>query len=773
MLRLNLSRISLEKKDLDFHKTTHQRRHAARIDGHLTVDPKRRSEKSQRWTKSSSISPAQFPKKKTSASSFKILASDHNAEDCPISRDPVPHDSRAFWDKVLAEAGTPTRTRSTGSGNGRVFCPSDEWLDNNRSTGVLIEEASDSDNDSKDDRTSNEDVLDLVRTSHHPSSLESSNSTSVCNVDGSVVRNNTRISVESIRQSATNGRFSNLFRRRPKAVQNVEDTLSHDTLGLGLDGHQSDIHRYHEREFSGSSEISQNHWLAVGQSGSAHDHLTTSTSLETSMIHDIAQNQSPVIEPIQRSRVQSPQANFSLPIDSVQRTSGTFPRSPLYMSQAASSSSPRKSPTVPYLQHNPRMVESPSLLSLPPRRRRTYRPRSETYSFETSEASSATTQVRVRPATPLELNMPRPLTSPTSPSSTSISARLPVSASQVVHAKTLSSAEHLNLASSETQLSPNYSRLTSKSSSSHLELPGNAFDLSQSRHTSRSSSNLQLPSVSQLDVSSKARQPHSCLHASGSSTHMSSGRSSAAPPCLQHSPIEPEEHRSISHGTNLSDPGSPFASSHGSLSPYAVPFIPRSTRNRSLTPQYALPPPFSATPRTVSYNGAMPTSISPMAPPSTSPVFPRTPSSNQGSASRAFPSTPPRDSFTIYNDSHPPQTQPQTPADLYRRPRLNLFNTAPARSRPTFPPPAVVDHGIGRWQAYASPTRARATPTNFRSGASRTRMEGIVSSDAENADAVTSEERERRRVWNEGVRLGREEQRRLEMSPGLRGNAGT
>ena len=776
MLRLNLSRISLEKKDLDYHKKTHQRRQAARVHDHSAVDPAWRSSQIPLWTKSRKASPARPPKKPLSASPVKTLASQQITDDSPISRDPVPQGSRAFWDKVLAEAGTPTRTRSTGSGNGKVINPSDEWLGINRSARASIEEGSDSDSISQGDRTSNKEARIPDQTSHRLSSLESLNSTSISNVDGNMVRIDTNTSLESIRHPATKSRFSNLFRRRPKTVDDVEGTQPHDNLDLGLDGHTSDIPRYHGQEDTNPSETSYDHWLKDEFQGRKSDLRTIPINLETAMGHGVAQNQNPFGEPMHRSRVKSPPTVLAAPVDSLRRPSGTLPRSPLYISQAASSSSPQKSPAIPCVRNNSLMVESPSLLFLPPRRRTTYRPRSKTYSFETSEASSTTTQVGFRAATPPELDMPRPLTFITSPFLTSMSASPPVSTrptSPVAHAEPCqASTEPLDPSSPATQSPLNHSRLTSNSSS-RLELPGDPFNLSHSRATSRSSSQVQCPSFSPQYVTDTHHQSQYIIHASSSSVHMSSGRSSALPQCPRQSPIEMEKYRSVSHNTSLSDASSPFSSSHRGLSPYALPFMPRNTRNRSLTPQYPLPPPFNATPRTISYGCAMPNSISPMPQAGTSPIFPCTPSPHSGPVTGNPPSTPPCGSFAIYNDSQPPQTQPQTPADLHRRPRPNFSNTAPARSRTSFVLPAATRHVVPGEQAYASPTRARETPARFRSGVSPMRMGGMVSADAENADAVTWEERERRRVWNEGVRLGREEQRRLEMSPGLLRNPGT
>ena len=648
MLRLDLSRIQLEKKDLDFHKETHQRRQNVRIHCHPAVGSATgSSRKNSKRNKSSKSSLSQSPKKNVSASPVKLLASGQNQEDSLISRDPVPRGSRAFWDKVLAEAGTPTRTQSTGSGNGRVFDPSDEWLDNNRSTRASVEEAIHPEIEPEEDCTSIEYTRDLAPT-HKLSSSDSFHSTST--LDYGVIGNGRNTSLESIHQPLSRKRLSNFFRQKSKSVNNVEEAQPYNTTDLGLDGHRSDMHRYHDQDKSTSTETSQAGLLGDGLYGSPRDRRKISASLDATVEHDDVQQLNPLSGSIQHTQPISLSPIQPLPVDSLRRPSSTLPRSPLYISQAAISSSPEKSQAEPSGVFSPPTVATPNLVSLPPRRRRTYRPRSETYSFVVSEASSsATAQVDPGASSPVEASMHRPLNPPSSLYLPSISAESHLSTSSIGRAEYRpSSTNYVNSSPPVNPLPLSLNRFSSRSSS-RIELPGNPFHLSHSGRTSRSSSNIQYPPT--------------------------------APRSSPQTPVEVEGYRSVSHGTNLSNASSHSISSRRNLSPYAPPFVPRSARTRNLTPQYPLPPPFGATTRTVSYSRAIPTSISSNAFPSTFPISPQTPPRRQRSIMGSTPHTPPRSTFTIYNDSQTPHTQPQTPADFHRPPQPNLINTAPARSR--------------------------------------------------------------------------------------------
>ena len=602
MLRLNASSISLDKKDLDFHQRTHKRRQAARGHSRSSLNFHQRHSEGPRSIRGEQISSVLSPISNSTNSLVNSPIHEQQDEDSIISRDPVPRNSKAFWDRVLAEAGTPTRVQATESGNGRIVDPLEDWLGDHHSIRASI-------GDDRNLDIKSQDSLEDIR--HHHSSLGSVRSSPKVISNAITKRKGVTASLESIRQATKQSRFSNLFRRRPRSVDAVEEVQQTQQVDLGLDGHNSEMQHGHERESSTSSGASRAFSSNDGLYGSRRDRRTISERLGSSM-------------------TEMPTNDASVRLEGT--TSERARRSFL-------------------------MLPVANLLSLPPRRPRTYRPRSETYSYEVSEASSAITQIESR--------------QPVTPSRPSQRQRRSRNLSQIPH-------------SPDEPQNASYSHEISESHS----------------HT-----------------------PISPLQAS-------LGTSQAVIHHPQQVSIEINSHRATSNNTSISNTS--FNSSHSSLSPFALPFHPRIA-----TPQHQLPPPFGATPRTVSYSHALPTSSSPL------------------------PATPPLSSFRVYNDAEPRQTQPQTPADLHRRRRLRFHNTVPTRG------PAHVELGIARWQAFASPPRPGRTPTRLRPEVIPVRMEEVVSLDIENGDTITSLERERRRAWNSGRRLGREEWRGLDLSPGL------
>lgn len=737
MLRLDLSRIQLEKKDLEYHKNTYHLRQNIRLHGHPVAGSTSASSKAHKRNKISKSSVSQSLKAKLSASPVKVLASEQHPDDTLISQDPVPRGSRVFWDKVLAEAGTPTRTRTTGSGNGTIFEPSDEWLETNRSKRASIEEAVDQISNAEEGHVLNDHTRVFIPEMHEVSSLDSFPATRTpnhCVTDDSV-----SISLESNKQQqSSRSRFSSFFQRKIKPITNTESTQTQESADVGLDGHNSDLHPDYDRIVSASQNTLHGGLLGDRLYGSRHDRRTISASLDMAAMHDDIQVSSLHSDRISPNQSSSSAVSLPLPLDSLQRLPNTPPRPPLYISHGGTSSCSAKSEDVPVCASSLPMAASPSLLSLPPRRRRTYRPRSETYSFALSEASisaSGAAQIHIQPSSPTWSGMPRAMNSLSSPYFPSTSTGSPLSPKPTVHAEDrLPSTNFFDTPPAVTSLHHSVRGLGSRSSS-RIELPGNPFNLSQSGYNSRSSSNTRhLP---------------------------------AAIRSMPRVSVRGESYRSASHGTFASNGSSPSISSHRNLSPHALPFIPRSTHARNLTPQYPLPPPFSATARAVSYSRDMPSSTPSNAELSNPQISPQTPPPSQRSMAGSIPSTPPRSTFAIYNDTRPPNTQPQTPADLNCRFPLNPFNTAPARSRTSFPPSPTADQTTALWQIRDLPVRGRATPTRPQGRVHPARMEAIVSHDGENADAITTDERESRREWNARVRIGREEQRRLERSPGL------
>ena len=112
----------------------------------------------------------------------------------------------------------------------------------------------------------------------------------------------------------------------------------------------------------------------------------------------------------------------------------------------------------------------------------------------------------------------------------------------------------------------------------------------------------------------------------------------------------------------------------------------------------------------------------------------------------ASPQTPvmPRSAFKVYNDGRPPDSQPQTPADLARPLPHNPFNTAPQLHRDVDPV-----HASSSWAR--APASRIVTPTHRPHRAARVGQSvDMDGENVENIGAVTEQEREWRRRWHGG-----------------------
>ncbi len=225
MLRLGFSKISLDRTDVEFHIKTHNRRQAARRRKTFVPNIDQTNSQVRRSSRLNNNSSAQNEKKTFNTLPLRLPASELSDKDFPVSKDPVPHDSRAFWDRVLAEAGTPTRTRMIDVGNGRLIEHSNDWLENHRSIRPSIEDSGDLSVDSQDDRPRTEDGQSRTTNSNH-SSLESYPSTQKSIPDDNEIRKESTTSLNSTRLSRRQSRFSNLFRRMASAENSANSVPS-------------------------------------------------------------------------------------------------------------------------------------------------------------------------------------------------------------------------------------------------------------------------------------------------------------------------------------------------------------------------------------------------------------------------------------------------------------------------------------------------------------------------------------------------------------------
>ncbi|KAL2042509.1 hypothetical protein N7G274_005002 [Stereocaulon virgatum] len=665
MLRLPPTLIRLDAKDLSWHIGRHNERQTQRASitsqhNAFTVSPK------------------------------KHHGSRNQPQSALYSHEPVPANSRSFWDRVLADAGTPTRTQSTSQAVTTIIDPSDDFIENTHSSRASIE--GDHNRDNKEGNPVFPSPFADSDTEDSRGNLTPSSSDSEVDQLRSGRSQQEKLLKVTAPASSSKRRMSFFsFHRRVRpnnldgSSENIERRLSG---GMAVDGASDPLFGRH-REISQSLNGSLGAGIRDSLYGNRYDRHTVSSSLQN--LHGY---------------VDSDGGGFpnetSLPTRStirhVRQPSATLPPSSLRFSQAATSSSPDRYPSIPADDGGELSgAEIPGLLAYPPRRPMRYRPRSQSYSYQRSDELGNT-------FVPLQVD---------GPSTVQVTmAELP--SLLVSHPPTRPAPQIPN--------GPGYRGFAGHAS------PVQAPDI----YTQRSPSTSSTRHVNSVGISPR----------------QDSGNYSSSP---VQSPMHVASYGSLrSIGSAYSQPGS--AHSHVSsnyltpsprnLSPFAAEAGPRNPRRRP-SPHLPLPAPFSATPRNVSFNPALPSS---------SPHSPRTPHHEH---LQTTPSLSARRAhrISVYDDNRDPATQPQTPAGLRRNglpvmATQNPFNTAPARTRNL----GARESRVGNWQAFATPTRRSA----HRFGDAWTGFHG----GQENADAVSEEERRIRRQAANEMRMGREEARR-------------
>ncbi|MDI1487487.1 MAG: hypothetical protein OHK93_006757 [Ramalina farinacea] len=652
-------------------------------------------------------------------------------DDALLSQEPVPQLSRAFWDRVLAQAGTPTRTRPAPSGNGKVIEPSEAF-----SRGTHSSHASPTAEDSQLS-------LDLEANPGFPptasieelygGSLDESTAMSHCRdtFPEDEATNETQDARElSISPKSS---FAKLFHRKKRHEENTLTTMSSVNSLLPRRLGNFDGPSEFFRQVSESSSTA----MSVGFADEPYDGRNERRAMSTSMNWESHGKDSDAEENSHLTPPRPVPRRDKTPLGpSVQdpsyyarrQASGGLPRSPLYRSQSGESSSPERHPGRAFSLHAPDSSpprlgtpgqKSPELLSKPPRRRTTrYRPRSQTYSYTESAGEAPHLQMIQYDSL-----------------SASPADRGGLGAPYIPSQRTSSQGQAFS--SHEDEID----ELNQQYSSPQLPRYFGELQVSSPREAIRS--------VSSLNRSLRSDSP-----------------------------------------PNMTIPVRHTPSKSRNLTPYISPYKPAFIRHPSQI-QIPLPLPFSATPRTTSSHSAIP-SASPLTPTDHrifTPPSQRQPSSNPFQAGNPTQTPPPpQDSpspdFTsrilstslsplqpprrlhnpapmrVYNDALPASiAQPRTPADLQRRSRRNEgnpFNTAPPRimrqqQQPTTP------SGARRATPVATPTRDRGVIG---------RRLGRRNEQVENAGSVTPEERMWRRERGSRVGIGREERERLGLGRG-------
>lgn len=658
MLRLNPTQIRLEQRDLDWHLPRHGERQALRATA-IPRDISKTAKRSPKKQKDSPIRHVPYPPKPAMSSKSP---GNYDGPDPEIyCNEPVPtgNQSREFWNHRLAEVGVATTVRMAPVANARIVEPSSEFLDSTHSSRASLEEGS----------IDLDDINDYGREASQRIGL-SPESWNPLHSNSPLPAEESQSNLEQAEQQAQSSRilFSILpgFRRRTRRDRgrnsdNVDLAyVNHSLSGsMAVDGpsDRSGGPPSHYRYVSGSSVGGPDNRLNDNLYGNLHDRRAVSVAESSSSSLVV-----PSIEPPPRA------------IGRSRNSSAGLPRSSLYISEAAPSSSPERPPRTPWTT-NTNPFGSRGLLSLPPRRRRTYRARSQTYSWDQSEAMNPTIPQMDGPST-VQAN----------------TATLPYfTVSQPI------GTQALNLG----QQSPQ-----SNSSATYSAHPSDPY---------LPSSPPDMPFYYGQGIRSPSNLPNS--EPSSSSPHppieIRNYRSQGSiQSYYSRSPVSSLGSR-IHTPTSLPSDYQPALPSRRRLSPFAAPFIPGHSPRIS-SGQFPLPPSFSSTPRTVSIPHTYPPSspTSPHTPPqhrqssaTMSPSTHRTPPSRRPPSIAMTPPEPRTPRIAIYNDNLPPHTQPQTPAGLPR-------NGVPAMATQNpFWTQQTRDMGrhraVADWQAFATPTRTR------------------------------------------------------------------
>ncbi len=699
---MNPTQLRLDARDLAWHIDHHNERQTLRAIGATTdLANKKRSPKKKRHNTGTHGPPKSFPQAlPTGTTGSSEIHKNYKHEDSIISNEAVPHNSRSFWDRVLADAGTPTRTQTTSQGNPRVIEPSNDILQNHHSSRASTEEDHTSWQDDSDDETDHSgDLRSPFRDTEAAISserliLSSSSSLDSTRVNPSndaddAAKEQILPSDKAVKTASAKRRLSfNFFRRKvtPDLDGNSEVNERHSVVYRVTDRH-NESHWNHDRSRSESANSSSEGDPNDGMYGSRRDRRTISTNLEAyvNARSDAEGSVSQQLSNNVATRSSLPAMTSPRQLEGIPRHASGLPRSSLYISQAATSSSPHKDPET--TSGYPEIPTSEGLLAYPPRRRKRYKPRSESYPFVSSED-------------------------------------LDISALPQLDGPSTFQHDLVDLPS-----------LTVSYPSMHNMVLSTPPDIPASDYPHFGASPGVTPDREDYATAGLHGQVRTGTTYEWSSPHGSHQDS-----------VEMSSYQSLSsmgseHARNTT-PHSRVGTFHPTpsrrnLSPFSEPFVPRSAR-RHPSPQLPLPPPFSATPRNLSLTSVLSSSsVSPHTPP------PRLPSYSASPVPRSHAQIP------IYNDNLSPTTQPQTPAELSRNrgPPLaiqNPFNTAPARPQGS----TTRDERLADWQAFATPTRGPSVQRNFRDY------------EQENVGAVDAEERQLRRELARELRMGREERER-------------
>ncbi|KAI4200676.1 MAG: hypothetical protein LQ346_002338 [Caloplaca aetnensis] len=380
MLRLASTRITLDSSDVRWHVHRHEKR-LARLE----------EEKPATDVPGESSSQPQSPRPRHE---HPLRTRQRSPDEIPIySDEPVPRDSQAFWDRIVADAGTPARLHQQSLARSpQLIVPSNSFLENNGSVRLSVR------GENEDDEAQSHDLDSLQELSISPRSPVSDASETLTEVESHLPAR----SLPSLDREED----------RPQPLQSHQSSSEHSDSSAKTEvGSDATLDSHPFRSPKNRGLNSQAPWFGQmdvdGPSDAApsRQHHRSTSSLQDpepgsfgmpfgaqARKAELAASRNASVA---HSRISIPSASSQAQYTgdhSVQHSrtrSGGFQRSRLYISEAAASSSPDKRPRSPAASRDE--PDELNLLSLPPRRRNKYKQRSETYSYVASEASEAAT----------------------------------------------------------------------------------------------------------------------------------------------------------------------------------------------------------------------------------------------------------------------------------------------------------------------------------------------------------------------------------------------
>lgn len=382
MLRLAPTHIGIGSRDLTWHTERHEARQSRRTDGYpveVIGSPDRAVPVRTDRVKSSLSHRFARPLSTRKTNTNSVRGADL------ISKDPVPRASRIFWDNILADAGTPSGIKVQNVGRRpRIIEQSDESQGNARSAEATFE--GDFNTPTEAYNPSLFDITSPRQQSKKADVLHSSFSSeynSACEYN----ENNRELPGNDFHEQSQFDlpiRSSSLF-LSPGGTKQEDSMIGPRDLFYRKDWDSCpDSLPYHRRNLGTNADAESR---SEFQSSSQDARIATTKKPDQGKASETPEFNDMAAESI--GPFSLPQLPFPRVVENFRRRSNGLPRSPLYISQAVTSSSPEKRPQAFSNDSDEDVIKSPSLLNRPPRRRKTYKSRSESYPFDVSEKSLA------------------------------------------------------------------------------------------------------------------------------------------------------------------------------------------------------------------------------------------------------------------------------------------------------------------------------------------------------------------------------------------------